>query len=664
MTFRARLARRLMSVKLRVTLASLASLALGIGAITALVSARAERDLLASQRHRELAESVRTADILSHRLVNLQRAIQAAARQLEMRGLKDDEESSRYLEGNEVLRSLFSSLFVVAPSGQMHWLVDESGLRPVEFDLSKRSYVRLTLSERRPLISEPIRSLLSGDWIVILTVPVYDEDKNIRLILCGNLKLSSREFLDDLAERSTDANSLTLVADSSGRIIAPAGHAATLRNVAEEPRLGEAFEAWAGRGSPLEPSGLELNQSGELVTAAGVPGTDWIVWRASSQADLLQPLRDARRYAVSWALALVSVLSVLLLALLWWLLSPLTVLRQRVAPAVDKKTPPELGWPVCQGELGELSAVLREGAIERQRLEAEKEHLLKMLGSAVDSAPIGIAFVSDGKFELVSNGFCEVLGLDKSVLLGSSTDRIFASDLPSERPDAGAAAACGQSGEWLMRRADGVEFWGQLKCNPLDAAGSSTRFIWTLSDVTSQRTAQQELQWAATHDGLTGLANRKMFEHRVTRLIDALPRAVPAAIVYLDLDNFKPVNDLEGHAAGDAVLMAIARLLTALIRPGDLAVRIGGDEFALLLERCEFEVALGIAEKVCAQIAEMSVPWGARSLKVGASAGVAPLAPAMRSTAEWTEAADRACYAAKAAGRGVVRTSAAAGSAR
>lgn len=653
-----------MSVKLRVTLASLASLALGIGAITALVSARAERDLLASQRHRELTESVRTADILSHRLVHLQRAIQAAARQLETRALKDDEENSRYLESNQVLRSLFSSLFVVPPTGEMRWLVDESGLRPVDVDLSKRSYVQHTLGERRPLISEPIRSLVTGDWIVILTVPVYDEDKNVRFILCGNLKLASREFLDDLTERSTDANALTLVADSSGRIIAPAGHADVLRNVAQEPRLGEAYEAWVARGSPLEPAGLELNQPQEMVTAAGVPGTDWMVWRASSEADLLQPLHDAKRYAISWALALVSALSVLLLALLWWLLSPLTVLRQRVAHAVDQQMPPELGWPACRGELGELSAVLREGAIERQRLEAEKEHLLQMLGSAVDSAPIGIAFVSDGKFELVSNGFCEVLGLDKSALLGSSTDRIFAGASPSERPDPGASAACGQSGEWLMRRADGVQFWGQLKCNPLDSSGSGARFIWTLSDVTSQRNAQQELQWAATHDALTGLANRKMFEHRTARLVGALPRSVPAAIVYLDLDRFKPVNDLEGHAAGDAVLMAIARLLTASIRPGDLAARIGGDEFALLLERCEFEVALQIAEKVCSQIAELNVPWGARSLKVGASAGVAPLAPAIGSAAQWAEAADQACYAAKAAGRGVVRTSAAAASAR
>ena len=646
-----------MSVKLRVTLASLASLAIGIGAITALVSARAERDLLASQRHRELTESVRTADILSHRLVHLQRAIQAAARQLEMRGLKDDEETSRYLESNQVLRSLFSGLFVVAPTGEMQWLVDESGLRPVEVDLSKRSYVQQTLRERRPIISEPILSIVSGDWIVILTVPVYDDDKNVKSILCGNLKLASREFLDDLTERSTNANALTLVADSSGRILAPAGRAKELKSVAMEPRLGEAYEAWIARGSPLEPSGLELNQSREMVTAAGVPGTDWIVWRASSEEELLQPLHDAKRYAVSWALALVLALSAMLMALLWWLLSPLTELRRRVTHAVDKEMPPAMGWPACRGELGELSAVLREGAVERQRLETEKEHLLKMLGSAVDSAPIGIAFVSDGKFELVSDGFCEVLGFDKSALLGSSTEQIFAGESPSKRQEPGSAAGCGPSGEWLMLRADGVQFWGQLKCNPLDPSNSAAGFIWTLSDVTSQRNAQQELQWAATHDALTGLANRKVFEHRATRLVDALPRSVPAAVVYLDLDHFKPINDRDGHAAGDAVLMAIAQLLTASIRPGDLAVRIGGDEFALLLERCDFEVALSIAEKVCTQIAELNVPWGARSLKVSASAGVAALALATASAAEWAESADRACYAAKAAGRGVVRAS-------
>ncbi|MDY0747579.1 diguanylate cyclase [Paucibacter sp. R3-3] len=651
------LERQVRSVKFRVTMAGIAALSFGIVAITALVTSRAERDLLGNQRQRELAETVRTADILSHRLVNLQRAIQTAAHQLELRGLRTDEEYSRYLESKQVLRSLFSGLFVVSPLGEMRWLIDEASLRPVAVDLSKRSYIQRTLIEERPIISEPVRSLVSGEWIIILTVPMFDDDGKIMSILCGNLKLSSRELLDDVTEKSdADADTLVLVTDSSGKVLAPSGRLEVLKNVAQEPRLSEAFKQWLAHGSSLEPSGLELPQPGEIVTAAGVPGADWLVWRATSESDLLRPLRDAKHYAVAWALALVSILSAMLLALLSWLLSPLTALRRRVTRMADREVAPGAGWPDCPGELGELSAALREGAIEQRRLEAEKAHLLKMLSSAVDSAPIGIAFVLDDKFELVSKGFCAVLGHDKSTLLGGSIDRIFDGGSPPKRQSNGSVAIGGRSGEWLMRRADGTQFWGQLKCNPLDALDLSLGSIWTLSDITSQRDAQRELQWAASHDGLTSLANRKTFEHRVTRLVETLPRSLPAAIVYLDLDRFKPINDREGHAAGDAVLVAVARLLASVIRPGDLAARLGGDEFALLLERCDVDVALKIADKICAQISGLDVPWESRSLKIGASAGVAALTVTMADAAAWTNAADRACYAAKAAGRGVARS--------
>jgi diguanylate cyclase (GGDEF)-like protein len=651
-----RLAGWLVSMKVRITLASIVCLALGISSITALVVTRAKQDLLDSQRQRELADSVRTADILSHRLVHLQRALQAASNQMKALGVADDTAYSRFLEKGPVLRGLFGGLFIIALDGQMRWLVDETGLRFVNLDLSKRLYVQETLRELRPVISEPLRSRVSGDWIIILTMPVYDGEGKIKAVLCGNLKLASRDLLDDLTDKTdSDASALMLVADASGKILAPAAQVDSLKNVADEPRLRNAYREWVASGSSLEPAGLELNQANEMVTVAGVPGTNWLVWRARSEAELLQPLRDAERYSFIWACALVAGLSITLLSLLWWLLTPLTQLRRRASHAVDREMAAAEGWPACDGELGELAEVLKDGAIERRRLEMEKQHLLKMLSSALDSAPIGIAFVRDDRFELVSNGFCAVLARDKAALLGQSIDHIFAGGTPPKSQALPPGTIGGRTGEWLMLRAGKTQFWGQLKCNPLDPSDLAAGSIWTLSDITSQRDARQELEWAATHESLTGLANRTLFERRAARLVEEFPGSAPAAIVYLDLDRFKPVNDSEGHAAGDAVLVAVARLLSASIRSGDLAARIGGDEFALLLERCEPEAALGIANDVCAQIAALEVHWDARVLRVGASAGVAELTSMTCDVSDWTKAADQACYAAKAAGRGMAR---------
>ncbi|MBP6544258.1 MAG: GGDEF domain-containing protein, partial [Piscinibacter sp.] len=116
----------------------------------------------------------------------------------------------------------------------------------------------------------------------------------------------------------------------------------------------------------------------------------------------------------------------------------------------------------------------------------------------------------------------------------------------------------------------------------------------------------------------------------------------------------KPINDRAGHAAGDAMLKAVAAAITARVRASDLVVRLGGDEFALLLERCTHETALRIAENVRRAITEIELPWDRHTLRVGASLGVASLGAETASVDAWLAQADAACYAAKAAGRGAV----------
>ncbi|MBL8303199.1 MAG: GGDEF domain-containing protein, partial [Ideonella sp.] len=228
-------------------------------------------------------------------------------------------------------------------------------------------------------------------------------------------------------------------------------------------------------------------------------------------------------------------------------------------------------------------------------------------------------------------------------------------------PKVAAAFAAGQAyvDDVPMRRADGSRFWAHLRGRPVDAANSTAGTIWTVTDVTAEVTARAQLEWTANHDMLTGLANRKALEHRLTRSFDAQPASLPAALVMIDLDRFKPVNDAAGHAAGDAMLQAVAGVLRARVRSRDLAVRLGGDEFALLLDHCPLDAALVLAEDVRAAIAGIELAWGEHRLGVGASLGVAALAPEMPDVAAWLHAADEACYAAQAAGRDTVRAAAA-----
>jgi len=169
--------------------------------------------------------------------------------------------------------------------------------------------------------------------------------------------------------------------------------------------------------------------------------------------------------------------------------------------------------------------------------------------------------------------------------------------------------------------------------------------------VLSWRKNVVELRRSALTDPLTGLANRTGFwagfEH------DAPAGRHDIGLLYVDLDHFKAVNDTYGHPVGDALLVAVAERLTAVVRPGDLIARMGGDEFTVILNGAS-DAAPAIAERIVASLAEPFAIEG-HPILVGASVGVAATPPASVTPQDLLDAADRALYRAKQSGRGCWR---------
>ncbi|MDA8384203.1 MAG: EAL domain-containing protein [Betaproteobacteria bacterium] len=166
--------------------------------------------------------------------------------------------------------------------------------------------------------------------------------------------------------------------------------------------------------------------------------------------------------------------------------------------------------------------------------------------------------------------------------------------------------------------------------------------------------AAEQLSWAAAHDALTGLANRREFEHRVAELIaNARTLKKQHALLYLDLDQFKVVNDTCGHAAGDELLRQLSGILEARLRTSDLLARLGGDEFGVLLEGCTLEAARQIAESLRSAVMAHRFVWHGKIFAVRASVGVAPITPDSELSTVLS-AADAACYIAKDEGRNQV----------
>ena len=178
--------------------------------------------------------------------------------------------------------------------------------------------------------------------------------------------------------------------------------------------------------------------------------------------------------------------------------------------------------------------------------------------------------------------------------------------------------------------------------------------VLVFQDVTESRTMQRQLAHTATHDDLTGLPNRAAFERAlnggIARARDGRHRH---CLLYVDLDRFKPVNDTAGHAAGDALLKQVAQTLRGVCRSHDVPARIGGDEFAVLLNDCSPENGKLVADKIVRAIASLAFLWAGRTYRIGASVGFTEIAATPASPLGFMGEADAACYAAKARGRGV-----------
>ena len=205
----------------------------------------------------------------------------------------------------------------------------------------------------------------------------------------------------------------------------------------------------------------------------------------------------------------------------------------------------------------------------------------------------------------------------------------------------------------LLIRRDGNELYIESTASPIrDPTGSVTGGVLVFHDVTESRELNRRLSYAASHDPLTELVNRAEFEDRLDRAVkSARAGETSYAVLYLDLDQFKIVNDACGHGAGDRLLAQIAALLKAKVRWRDTLARLGGDEFGVLLESCTMDEALRTAETLREVVNDFRFTSDDQSFRLGVSIGVVPITPGTDDVASLLTAADSACAAAKDAGR-------------
>ncbi|WP_432561452.1 diguanylate cyclase domain-containing protein [Kineococcus sp. SYSU DK003] len=291
---------------------------------------------------------------------------------------------------------------------------------------------------------------------------------------------------------------------------------------------------------------------------------------------------------------------------------------------------------------------------------SELENSEALFRAALQTAPVGIALVATtgadaGRMVRVNRSLCRFTGRSEPELLGAEFttlalggepfDELFAEVLGGRRE---------QRVDLQFRAADGRTVDAEVTATLVRPHGGDVSLLLLVEDVTERRAAQAELQHRALHDPLTGLPNRTLFLDRLEHAVAAAQRGTGhVGLLYVDLDGFKAVNDVAGHAAGDDLLVQVARMLSACVRPGDTVARLGGDEFAVVCPGTSGEADLvGIGERVLEALREPIAVRGHQAA-VGASIGVrwcAGEAPAEQLLRD----ADEAMYAAKRGGKGRV----------
>jgi diguanylate cyclase (GGDEF)-like protein/PAS domain S-box-containing protein len=205
----------------------------------------------------------------------------------------------------------------------------------------------------------------------------------------------------------------------------------------------------------------------------------------------------------------------------------------------------------------------------------------------------------------------------------------------------------------LLTSADGSEYAIQDSVAPIrDHEGRIIGSVLVFRDVTAAREIEKTIEYQAAHDALTGLVNRREFELRLKHALKGSEQYGSLhTLCYLDLDQFKVVNDTAGHQAGDEILRQVTGLLSQQIRERDTLARLGGDEFGILLDNCQVSKAKEISNNIISSLRDSRFEWDGRVYKIGVSIGIVPLSGGTKDHAQLMMQADAACYSAKELGR-------------
>jgi diguanylate cyclase (GGDEF)-like protein len=556
-------------------------------------------------------------------------------------------------------------LWVVRPDGTAAC----AGHAPrVDLNVADRDYFRQALATRTFVVSDYIKSRVQDEPIIVAAMPVMDEDGTVEAVALATLNVGLSEYPLSGVDQSSDA----MIMVDSGNVVV------SWRAMAE----GERAAALQGTTLPDGPLAQLLSSDAKHGEAPGPDGITriWGISRISepagriavgvSKAEVVAHARSSAAKSIGIAAAVGALAAVAV----WFGAEVLLVRNIRALAEAARQigrgnlnARPEL--PTSAGELQLVARALSEmatGLGEREeQLRTSRQALdekTAILEATLEHMDQGLLMVDENSSVRICNARAmDLLGLPAELMLARPNFRdVLTYQLAAGEFDDVADHLKQQQAfdkELLARqsmyereRPNGTIL--EVRTTPLPTGGA----VRTYTDLTERKLAERRILHTARHDLLTDLPNRLLFRERLDEALAESQRSGDHfAVLWLDLDRFKAVNDALGHAVGDELLVAVADRIRGILRQGDVIARLGGDEFAILQRAPEQpEAASSLADRL---ISELSQPFHIHDhqLHIGVSVGMAVWPSDGADGDTLLKNADLALYRAKADGRGVFR---------
>ena len=558
------------------------------------------------------------------------------------------QEQFRTLLRNEALHNTLHQRDLMLPQASAFTIIGADG-RLVNFsrtwpipvtDLSDRDYYRYFLEhdDPRPFLSKPVQNRGDGGWTMYIVKRVNNPQGQFLGLVLGAVELDY--FRDFYRALTVGAGTTVTLLEKDGTALT--GFPAT-QKIGEVLPAASKWHALVAEGKPAAFETIGVLAPGlRIVSVHPLAEYGLVVNVSVNQYDALAKWRKAAALAGIGTLS--AVLCVLLL--LRALMQQLQRLERSESSLADQNT--------------RLESARRRMESQAEELQSSRQHLAEKstaLATTLDHMGQGIMMIDGNRHVAVCNNRAmQMLDLPAELMAAHPTldDVVAYQHAIDEFRDrttpqgVGTATILTQPATYERRRPNGRIL--EIQSVPLISGG----MVRTYTDVTERRAIEEKIRYFAHHDDLTKLVNRVVFQQRLDEAIDLAERTGRSvAILYLDLDRFKLVNDTKGHAAGDALLVQAAARLRAAVRDVDTVARVGGDEFAIIQPMVESpEAAVALAERVLDLVRAPFSIDGARST-VGVSIGIALYPDHATNGADLLRHADTALYRAKSEGRGV-----------